>query len=60
MPIVGTHVRLPLTPDMTMVLLKALQDTLEEGYGTVEICITPQAVKIARKSEQRFAWKPNN
>jgi hypothetical protein len=60
MPSVGTHVRLPLSEEMTRTLLKALLDTLSEGYGTVEICITPQAVKIAQKSEQRFTWKPNN
>jgi hypothetical protein len=45
---------------MTAVLLKVLQDTISEGYGTVEICITPQAVKIAKKSEQRFTWKTQN
>jgi len=60
MPSVGTHVRLPLSPEMTMVLVKAIQDTILEGYGTVEICITPQAVKIAKESEQRFTWKPNS
>lgn len=60
MPSVGTHVRLPLSAEMTAMLLKALQDTIAEGYGTVEICITPQAVKIAQKSEQRFTWKTQN
>lgn len=60
MPSVGTHVRLPLSQEMTMMLLKVLQDTISEGYGTVEICITPQAVKIAKKSEQRFTWKTQN
>lgn len=54
---VGTHVRVPLDAEMADALIKALLKTLREGYGTVEILITPQAVKIAQRSEQRFPWK---
>jgi hypothetical protein len=53
----GTHVLLPLSEEMARALIEAIRDTLADGYGTVQIQVTPQAVKIAKTRESRFTWK---
>jgi hypothetical protein len=53
---VETTIRVPLDEEMSLVLARAIAETIREGYGVVEIDITPQAVKIARKSIKRIPW----
>lgn len=53
----GTHVLLPLNEEMARALIEAIRNTLEDGYGTVQIQVTPQAIKIAHTKESRFTWK---
>lgn len=53
---VGTHVFLPLSPEMSETLKKLLMRAATEGYGQITITITPQQVKIVNTTEHRFAW----
>lgn len=53
---VGTIVNLPLDAEMSRLLAEAIAEVIREGYGIVELDVTPQAVKIAKKSIRRVPW----
>lgn len=52
----GAPVVLPLTPEALATLKKALMRAVREGYGTIEIVISPANIKITDKAEYRHAW----
>jgi hypothetical protein len=53
---VETTIRIPLDEEMSLVLARVIAETVRDGYGVVEIDITPQAVRIARKTIKRIPW----
>ncbi len=53
---VETTIRIPLDEEMSLVLARVIAETVRDGYGVVEIDITPQAVRIARKIIKRIPW----
>lgn len=52
----GAPVVLPLTPEALATLKKALMRAVREGYGTIEIVISPASIRITDKAEYRHAW----
>ena len=52
----GTNVLLPLNTQMTEILKRLLYRAVTDGYGQIEITITPQMVKIVDRTEHRLPW----
>jgi uncharacterized protein YvpB len=52
----GAPVVLPLTPEALATLKKALMRAVREGYGTIEIVISPASIRITDKAEYKYTW----